>query len=325
VPRALATALLLWSSGCCYSEVGETQGGGMGSAGSATAGTLGGQTMGPGTSATGATGGSTGNGSTTGGDCPTAYAACFSQAACGCGELCVQNLASFHPYSEFFCAPTCEGDLDCPNVLTECMGGLLTDGGTAPGVCVVVPCATPEALPGSRCAARGSRDGTCVPMFASQLPASPSVLATLACVPNGTATACVEGTNSDDPFYGLTSAPAELLPELQPFDAASFCGPGEACYAPLGVAGAPGLCAQLCPVPADAGPDVCAPPNVCVQQAGPYTEVSFGFCLPCVPSNSDGGDPGLCIADSDCCEGSCGPRIYGTGQIALYGLCQPAD
>ena len=72
---------------------------------------------------------------------------------------------------------------------------------------------------------------------------------------------------------------------------------------------------QLCPLPVDAGGPACPTGTVCMARE--LFGQAWGFCLPCASSGSDGGPPGLCMLDGDCCEGNCATGFAGVG------YCQP--
>ena len=320
--RCSAGIVLITLGACCYAGVGENGGASTGATGVGTAGTGASGTAG----STGATQGGASTGTTTGTICPGyGPASCLTDSDCACGQACVLDPAL---YFGPICEPRCTSDADCPNAVTACaLEPRLFDGGSV-DTCAVRGC-RPDAGPGAPCAIGASGDpaqpyGTCVPL---EYRIDNLETGALICVPNGSAATCVEGTTSDDPFFGLTNDGGGAIPAVQPDDPSEFCGAGEACYADLGAPGQPGECAELCTAPGDAGSGVCVAPNVCVLQfvsLSPRLYASFGFCLPCVSSGSDGGAAGLCLADSDYCDGSCGARIYGGG-AALYGLCQPAN
>ena len=201
--------------------------------------------------------------------------------------------------------PPCATTADCPDAVSICTGPM--DQKT----CTVNTCPTAGAVCDIDLA--GSGGGTCVPMDAV-----PSMYVSfhgepdyLLCVPSGTASSCQQGANNDDPYVAEVVNP-------QPRDSTSFCPQGDGCFAPLtavsGNDNQPGQCTPLC-IP-DAAGSGCVGQLRCEQQDA--RDSSWGFCLPCLSSGSDGGAAGTCIADSDCCEGNC-PVLPGNG----YAYCAP--
>ena len=274
-----------------------------------------------GTSTGSAAGGTTGaTGSIDSGCVPNAdsFQPCFDDAVCGCGQWCVYD--SFLGWGPGVCERVCTTNADCPNEASLCSSLTIpVNAANVGSTCAVNGCADGGG-PGDACDADGSGEvGTCVPF--AQLEQS---FAREVCLPNGTATACTEGSNNDDPFSDVADAAqanglaedAGLLFEPQPRVPADFCGAGRACYAPLGVPGEQGTCEKLCAWPEDGGGSSCETPAVCVTQA--EFELWWGFCLPCGASSSDGGPAANCNVPSDCCESNCAFSAAGA-----LGLCVP--
>ena len=265
------------------------------------------------------TGTSTGSsfGTTTGGFGPDAGCAlteyntdtgCFEGSPCNCDQWCVTG----DPYMSLFqpggvCETPCNSDADCPNAASTCTDLATPLNPSNVGkTCTINLCAM-NAVPGSTCAAGNDAPGTCIPVD--------DLSFGRICMPDGPATACTEGVTNDDPFFAFQMGDVQIA-SPQPNDAGLFCASGQGCYAFFGVASTPGTCQQLCPAPADGGIEACGAPSVCVLQ-DPHDK-SWGYCLPCGASTSDGGTAATCVASSDCCEKNCG---IGAGD---FGSCLPA-
>lgn len=263
----------------------------------------------------GATTGTTGGAGGDGGSCAaTELFACKADSDCSCGQWCVFD-TNDPGNNGVVCETPCVTDADCPNAVTTCTQ-VADSPHDAGKTCSVNACSDLDGpcdigLP-------GAGGGTCVQLdFGS----TASVQLGL-CVPNGTATTCVQGTTNDDPLVVAPTIPVAVheasstnfVVTPQPKDPALFCGEGEGCYAPLAVAlnvdDLTGTCEPLCAP----GSTPCAAPAVCALQ-DPYNE-SWGFCLPCGNSGSDGGGAAECLSGGDCCEGNC-QKLRGN----QYGYC----
>ncbi len=237
-------------------------------------------------------------------------AACGSNSDCNCDQWCVSDPTLPGPATRL-CETPCNSDADCPNAASICTSAatpLANVGKTCTmnlcNTCITELCPPGAVAPGAECdiGAMGSGGGTCMPT---------SPLGTRGiCMPNGTATACTLGATNDDPFLSSVVSP-------QPKSSTLFCGAGQGCYNPGGLVGEPGTCLPLCQIAPDGGPNPCAAPTFCAMQ-DPYVPI-WGFCLPCQPSSSDGGQAGICLSNSDCCEGNCR-----RGSVNLGGLCFPS-
>lgn len=263
-----------------------------------------------GTTAGATTSSGTSTGGSTSGQCSqTEYNTlngCTWDSDCACGQWCVDDpFVAFH--SQKICETTCTSNSDCPNAASVCTSlATPADSMDVGKTCTVNVCQEAGTVAGSPCVPGAGGAGTCIPLDLN--------FGTFICMPNGTATSCVEATTNDDPFlYGNAMGGTGYIAEPQPNNAALFCAAGAGCYAPQGVGGESGSCEPLCSY--DGGPG-CTAPAVCARQ-DPH-DSSWGFCLPCGASDSDGGSPSLCIVDGDCCEHHCGG---GAGDI---GLCLPA-
>jgi hypothetical protein len=272
--------------------------------------------------ATGGTAGATtaGSGSASGGAVDSGcfpadgYRRCGSDRDCSCGQWCV-----YDPFligsSGGVCESPCRTSSDCLNAAALCTDVAMHSEPSDVGkTCTINGCS--DGGPGTSCDAIAgvAGSGTCVPYGAAGLDFGAQLEL---CVPNGTATTCLEGATNDDPFFRRYAViwDAGYLAEPQTRTTASFCGPGRACDAEMGVAGEEGTCEYLC-LWSDAG-DPCTAPRICVTQ-DPY-EAWWGFCLPCGSSGSDGGPAATCIFPSDCCEQNC---AFGQGTL---GRCVPAS
>jgi hypothetical protein len=214
-----------------------------------------------------------------------------SPATCNCDQEAVVDPALM----EAVCETPCSSDADCPNAVTTCRGGR----------CAINAC-QPGDRPGDSCAASGvdGGRGSCIPIsdyFRPDL---------LVCVPNGSATSCIAQANNDTPVVN----PGPIVRTPQPRDASAFCGAGRACYSPGSFGDQPGTCEPLCVVALDAGRP-CSAGTQCEPQDP--RDMSWGFCLPCGSSGSDGGGEAFCLLDVDCCERNCS---IGAGGL---GLCLP--
>ncbi len=287
----------------------------------------------------GTTSGGTSSGGTDAGFCAqTEYRTgwtrgCNSDADCNCGQWCVADPLFwgdllYGPLN--VCETRCSADSDCPNAVSICTSLAVPLNPSDVGKTCTVnlcnlynlyagsdagPAAATDAGPGATCDvdATGTGGGTCVPLSEIWFDGQDALI----CVPDGTGTTCLEGSTSSDPFYAAASGGTGdylLIPSPQARDAGGFCGAGEGCLSPYGAVGVTGSCRPLCPR-SDGGGVSCAGPMVCVAQDPKDT--TWGFCLPCVPSGSDGGQAGQCITNQDCCEGVC---AIGLGQI---GTCRP--
>ena len=234
---------------------------------------------------------------------PEAYVTyCVGDGACGPGMWCVEDRAAPGDGDIYdTCEPTCASDADCPNPATICSAHAIpltsTDVGTT---CSINWCTAPGEVAGSACdvGPAGAGGGTCVPFFVAEA---------MVCVRTGSATTCSDDGGDDGPFLQIGTLVN---------DPALLCPAGEGCDPPEGQT-AGGACVQLCPLPIDAGRSPCLAGTVCVKQD--VFDPTWGFCLPCVSSGSDGGAAGLCLEDADCCEGECAIGFAGLG------YCQPRD
>ena len=274
---------------------------GTGHSGAATnAATASGSSFGSTTTASaGMGGGSTGVSSTSGTsgvavcEAVTFDQQCSSDVSCGaCSWWCTSA----------GCEAPCSLEVACPNAVTICGAGAAAlaslDKGPTCGlnICdggVGQPCDT---------VGLGQGSGTCVP----QSSPSAAEAAVLYCVPNGTAAHCLQGANNDDPFFWRSSYKMDRsFIDPQPRDPSQFCGTGEACYVPWAASSlvddGGGFCVGLCAP--DGGGQACPATQVCQAQAP--NDQTWGFCLPCLSSGSDGGAASSCLADSDCCEQNC--------------------
>jgi hypothetical protein len=296
--------LLTLVPGCCLDLVAQANGA-TGSAG--TAGASAGAGSGTGTSTGGATVGTSDGGCGPGQG--TAYQPCSADEDCACHEWCVVDPVV--RWSPGICEHQCASDADCPNVASVCSAaGIPVDTANVGETCVVNGCH--GASPGDSCDSGRGQEGTCIPFSVA-----PYIIPALLCVPNGTAVACTEGATNDDPFTQTAAAfdDGGFLVEPQVLVASDFCGAGQGCYSPMGVARAPGLCKRLCAWPEDGGGRSCEEPDICVTQDP--RALWWGFCLPCGASISDGGPASSCNVPSDCCESNC---VGGAGAL---GLCAP--
>jgi hypothetical protein len=298
------------SAGSSHSATGSTTGRPSSTASGGTAG----NSTGHNAISTGSTSSSSGAGSTSGADAADAGCSrteynqqngCSSDVDCRCGQWCVADSNEFLVFagSVTTCETPCTSNEDCTNAASVCGTSYPIDGSKKGKTCIVNLCGS-AASPGAPCdpGTPLTVGGTCVPVDRS---------GRLVCLPNGTATYCLEGDNNDDPFYyeNGTSTLTSWVAEPQPDDAGLFCPAGKGCYAPSGATGAWGECTELCSGAMNR-PMSCAP-SICRLQDP--VDQSWGYCLPCGNSGSDGGSAATCIADADCCEHYCGPGVEGIG------------
>ena len=240
---------------------------------------------------------------------------------CSCGQWCAAS--AFIQQTEGYgdvCETPCTSTQDCANAASICS---TTDTPINPAE--VGPTCTPNVCPsdagaGAACDVdvAGAGGGTCVPQSVIPLYfGSPPVRL---CIPNGTAATCVQGTTNDDSFYQTFSEGHFIIAGPQPRDPSTFCGSGQGCYVPLAAALPPddggGNCVQLCAGMDGGSSPPCGQGTLCQLQAP--GDPSWGFCLPCVSSGSDGGEAGSCLSNADCCESSCAILPGNT-----YGSCAP--
>lgn len=250
----------------------------------------------------GTSGGTTGSG-TTGTSLPndagctdglrgTELTACASDRDCACPEHCLTDPG----LGQQVCELACTTIADCPSAITHCAGSPagqcsvnfcvgLQSGGAAPGTF------------GGRCGATAADagDGTCIPAFAGLASARFGY-----CIANGIAMATCNPSSAQNP----ASVAADGPPNELRTPSSDYCVAGEACVT---TAPSVGSCEPFC-VPAQGG---CPGQQFCLTEDP--DNALWGLCGACIHAGQ------ACLANTDCCTGSCDP-VNGCA-----GGCNPID